>query len=118
MPLYSISDISTRQIRATSFSSERELQRLFEVNLAVLLGVRFIATEFATGEKHRGRIDTLGIDEDGTPTIIEFKKSINDNVINQGLFYLDWLVDHKGDFVVAAQQGGLCIFRPKHGGLS
>ena len=104
MPLYSISDDSAQQIRATSFSSERELQRLFEANLPALLGVRFVASEFATGEKQRGRIDTLGIDEDGTPTIIEYKKSINDNVINQGLFYLDWLVDHKGDFVVAAQQ--------------
>ena len=87
MPLYSIIDTRTRHIRATSFGSERELQRLFEANLPELLGVRFIAREFATGEKQRGRIDTLGIDEDDTPTIIEYKKSINDNVINQGLFY-------------------------------
>ena len=29
---------------------------------------------------------------------------MNENVINQGLFYLDWLVDHKGDFTLAAQK--------------
>ena len=43
------------------------------------------------------------MDEDGTPVIIEYKKSSKENVINQGLFYLDWLVDHKGDFTIAAQ---------------
>lgn len=69
----------------------------------MLLGVRFIASEFSTGDRQRGRIDTLGLDLDGTPTIVEYKRSQKDNVINQGLFYLDWLVDHKGDFVLAAQ---------------
>ena len=61
-------------------------------------------TEFTTGDRQRGRIDTLGIDQDGTPVIIEYKKRAKENVINQGLFYLDWLVDHKGDFTLAAQK--------------
>ena len=43
-------------------------------------------------------MDTLGIDENGAPVIIEYKKATNANVINQGLFYLDWLLDHRGDF--------------------
>ena len=43
-------------------------------------------------------MDTLGIDENGCPVIIEYKRSSNENVINQGLFYLDWLMDHKRDF--------------------
>ena len=47
---------------------------------------------------HGGRIDTLGIDENGSPVIIEYKRSMNENVINQGLFYLDWLLDHKAEF--------------------
>ena len=33
--------------------------------------------------------------------IIEFKRAINENVINQGLYYLDWLLDHKGEFELA-----------------
>lgn len=75
-----------------------------ELNLEVLLGIRFVASEFSTGEKHGGRIDTLGLDEAGNPVILEYKWDKSDSVINQGLFYLDWLVDHKGDFVVAAQK--------------
>ncbi len=46
----------------------------------------------------KGRIDTLGIDENNAPVIIEYKRSINENVINQGLFYLDWLLDYKAEF--------------------
>lgn len=77
---------------------EKALQHLFEKNLEALLGVRFLATEYGTGAVHGGRIDTLGIDEDGSPVIIEYKRSTNENVINQGLFYLDWLMDHKKEF--------------------
>jgi predicted transport protein len=63
-----------------------------------LLGVRFIASEYSTGPVHGGRIDTLGLDEDGAPVVIEYKRAVNQNVINQGLFYLDWLMDHRKDF--------------------
>jgi len=80
------------------------LQKLFEENLEPLLGVRFVASEFTTGDRQRGRIDSLGVDQDGTPVIVEYKKSGKENVINQGLFYLDWLVDHKGDFTLVAQE--------------
>jgi predicted transport protein len=66
--------------------------------------VKFIVSEFTTGDRQQGRIDTLGIDQDGYPTIIEFKRYHKENVINQGLFYLDWLVDHRGDFVLKAQE--------------
>ena len=62
------------------------------------MGVRFLATEYPTGKTHGGRIDTLGIDENGCPVIIEYKRSLNENVINQGLYYLDWLLDHKAEF--------------------
>jgi predicted transport protein len=104
MPLYQLKQNSAQQIKPSSFKNELELQKLFEINLEELLGVRFVATEFTTGDRQRGRIDTLGLDEDGTPVIVEYKKSSKENVINQGLFYLDWLVDHKGDFALAAQE--------------
>jgi RecB family endonuclease NucS len=83
MPLYRIDQTRTvSQIKPSSFSKEKHLQALFEGNLEALLGVRFIATEFTTGDRQRGRIDTLGLDQDGYPTIIEFKKSNRENVIN------------------------------------
>jgi RecB family endonuclease NucS len=97
MPLYHIEPSKPAvQIKPALFSKECDLQKLFEANLEILLGVRFIGSEFTTGDRQRGRIDTLGIDQDSYPTIIEYKKSSKENVINQGLFYLDWLVDHKG----------------------
>jgi predicted transport protein len=104
MPIYHLADEVVQQLKPTKFRSERALQKLFESNLEVLLGVRYIASEFTTGDRQRGRIDSLGLDQDGTPTIIEYKKTSKENVINQGLYYLDWLVDHKGDFTIAVQK--------------
>ena len=43
-------------------------------------------------------MDTLGIDENNSPVVIEYKRSSNENVINQGLFYRDWLMDHQAEF--------------------
>lgn len=86
------------ELTGEAVALERSLQKLIEQNLEALLGIRFLASEYATGRRHAGRIDTLGIDENGCPVIIEYKRSINENVINQGLFYLDWLLDHKSEF--------------------
>ena len=83
---------------SSSAALERSLQILFEENLDTLLGVRFLASEYTT--THGGRIDTLGIDENNSPVIIEYKRTRDENVVNQGLFYLDWLVDHQGDFEI------------------
>lgn len=86
------------ELAGKSAAIERTLQRLIESQMETFLGVRFLATEYSTGAKHRGRIDSLGLDENGCPVIIEYKRHSNENVINQGLFYLDWLLDHKADF--------------------
>ncbi len=86
------------EIQGSSLALEKSLQTLIEQNLETFLGVRFLASEFSTGREHGGRMDTLGIDENMCPVIIEYKRSSNMNVINQGLFYLDWLVTHRGDF--------------------
>lgn len=77
---------------------EKQLQSLIEAQMPAFLGVRFLASEYATGKTHKGRIDTLGLDENGCPVIVEYKRHSNENVINQGLFYLDWLLDHQAEF--------------------
>lgn len=77
---------------------EKPLQNLIESNLEPLLGIRFLASEYATGKTHAGRIDSLGLDENNSPVILEYKRSVGENVINQGLFYLDWLMDHQAEF--------------------
>lgn len=96
--LFHMGNGSVQELKGTSIAIEKTLQALIEKHLEVFLGVRFLATEYSTGKTHGGRIDTLGIDENGSPVIIEYKRALNENVINQGLFYLDWLMDHKGEF--------------------
>lgn len=86
------------ELESSSAPLEKALQTQFENNLDALLGVRFLASEYST--THGGRMDTLGVDENGYPVIIEYKRDRSENVINQGLFYLDWLMDHRGDFEI------------------
>lgn len=106
MPIFRITDRAAARLQAqTGFIRlEKGLQSFVERNLETLFGVRFVASEFNTGAKHRGRIDTLGLDGDGSPVLIEYKELENENVINQGLFYLDWLTDHRGDFERTAEK--------------
>jgi predicted transport protein len=96
--LFRLSDGTATELSSQTAKLEKTLQSLIEANMPALLGVRFLATEYATGKTHKGRIDSLGLDENGCPVIIEYKRQSNDNVINQGLFYLDWLLDHQAEF--------------------
>lgn len=96
--LFRLNGTSVTELEGQSVAVEKSLQKLIEKHLDAFLGVRFLDTEYLTGKTHGGRIDTLGIDENGCPVIIEYKRSLNENVINQGLYYLDWLMDHKGEF--------------------
>jgi len=98
--LFKITNGKVCELNSQPFGVEKSLQNTIEHNLELFLGVRFLDSEYITGKRHGGRIDTLGIDENGAPVIIEYKRSINENVINQGLFYLDWLLDHKGEFIL------------------
>lgn len=74
---------------------EKQLQTTIEQNMETFFGIRFLKSEYAITS---GRMDSIGIDENNSPVIFEYKRSTSENVINQGLFYLDWLLDHKADF--------------------
>jgi predicted transport protein len=93
-----------RELAGSSVAIEKALQSLLEKHLEVFLGVRLLASEHSTGKTHGGRIDTLGLDENNSPVIVEYKRSTNENVINQGLYYLDWLLDHKAEFTLLAMK--------------
>ncbi|MEV6432980.1 DUF5655 domain-containing protein [Streptomyces anulatus] len=77
---------------------EVDVQGLVEAHMETLLGVRFLASEYGTGAVHGGRIDSLGLDENGSPVIVEYKRGTDAGVINQGLFHLSWLMDHRAEF--------------------
>jgi predicted transport protein len=102
--LFRLAGGTAEELQGSSLAVEKNLQALIEANLDVMLGIRFLATEHSTGRVHGGRIDSLGIDENGSPVIIEYKRATNENVINQGLFYLDWLLDHRGEFTLLAMK--------------
>lgn len=92
--LFSISE-NVKERVSSEVVLEKELQTLIEENMETFFGVRFLKSEYAITN---GRMDSIGIDENNSPVIFEYKRSQNENVINQGLFYLDWLLDHKADF--------------------
>lgn len=85
-----------KKLNVVQLSKERDLQRLVEKNLIETLGLQFLVTEYTTTSG--GRIDTLAVDADGAPVIIEYKKNRNDAVINQALSYLKWLKTQKPEF--------------------
>ena len=101
MALFKINNSTVKKLVTRDLDLERNLQILFEVNLEEILNIFFLSHEYSTS--FGGRIDTLGIDKNGSPCIIEYKKNQTDNVINQGLSYLRWLLDHKADFEVLCQ---------------
>ena len=73
MPLFSMLNNSARQLKKSNFRSERELQTFVEQNMERLFNVRFLASEYATSKQHGGRIDSLGLDKNNAPVIIEDK---------------------------------------------
>lgn len=84
-----------KELKGSSVILEKEIQNLIEKNMEEFFGIRFLATEYSITN---GRMDSIGIDENNCPVIFEYKRSSSENIINQGLFYLDWLLDHKADF--------------------
>ena len=104
MPLFEPSPKGLTPIEQTNFTLEKELQSLIEKNLGPIFNCRFVATEFSTGALHAGRIDSLALSEENNPVIIEYKKVESSELINQSLFYLHWISDHKGDFEMAVQK--------------
>ena len=104
MPLFAVTKTTLSTVDQTNFATEKDLQTLIERNLESVFGCRFVATEFPTGVQHAGRIDTLALSEDNNPVIIEYKKVESSELVNQSLFYLAWIQDHRGDFEIAAQK--------------
>ncbi|MGV9314553.1 DUF5655 domain-containing protein [Streptomyces sp. NPDC003691] len=85
------------EMAGSSVALERELQSLVEGNMEAMLGIRFLVSEYETG-RHRGRIDSLGLDETGAPVIVEYKRTRDKEVVTQALSYLAWLNDSHAEF--------------------
>jgi predicted transport protein len=104
MPLFHIDKNKMTTSKPINFYTEKELQTLIENNLEVVFNCRFIESEFPTGSEHGGRIDTLALSKNNNPVIIEYKIIASSQLVNQSLYYLSWIKDHKGDFQVAVNK--------------
>src|SRR5229473_5128395 len=107
MALLNLTDSTAKKIPPVKVGCEKNIQKIFEKNLEEILNVTFLASEYSTS--FGGRMDTLGIDHNGSPVIIEYKRTQNESVINQGLSYLRWLLDHKADFEALAHRAKIEI---------
>ena len=99
LPIFKIAGKKIEKIKAMQFSGsekEKQLQTLIESNLGTLFDMTFVFSEFST--THGGRIDTLAIDTDQRPVIIEYKADKSATILLQGLYYMDWLVENKAEF--------------------
>lgn len=94
LKLFKLGD-EIKELKSSSATIEKELQNTIEKNMYEFFGVRFLQSEYRIDN---GRIDSIGIDENNCPVIFEYKCHSNENVINQGLFYLNWLLEHKANF--------------------
>ena len=89
------------ELKSSAVELEKKLQTLIEKNMEKFFNVQFLASEYAIPD---GRMDSIGIDENKAPVIFEYKRSKDENVMSQGLFYLAWLMDHKDAFIVLLQE--------------
>lgn len=102
MPLYQIDANNLKPIKKTEFKYERDLQKLTENNMEEVFNLKFVATEFQLDNL---RIDTLAFNEETNSfVIIEYKKSKNYSVIDQGYSYLSLLLNNKAEFVLKYNQ--------------
>jgi RecB family endonuclease NucS len=86
------------EITEEQFPLEREIQRITEANLQELFDLVLVRSEF---ELHGLRIDTLSFDKDSSGfVIIEYKKDRNFSVVDQGIAYLNLMLNNKADFMI------------------
>lgn len=101
MTIYEIKNNKLNEIHEAPFKLEREIQELFEANLAEVMGLQFVRSEFSIKNK---RIDTLAYDEQAKAfIIIEYKRDKNVSVVDQGFTYLGLMLENKADFVLEHQ---------------
>ncbi len=94
---YKINNKTLEQIERKEIL-ERDVQHLVEANLDMLFGIEFVQSELSI---ENVRFDTLAFDkENNAPIIIEFKKTFEKSLFDQGLEYLNILFSRKADFSV------------------
>jgi hypothetical protein len=97
-------DQTLSEIIKTPIKLEKEIQTLIDKNLFSLFRLTFLASEYSTGSIHKGRIDTLALDQNLAPVVIEYKRDSSECIINQAMYYMYWLMDHKSELQILVQK--------------
>lgn len=98
MQLFNIKHDKLNSIDEQPFKLEKDIQNLFEKNLQTISNLKFVKSEFAVKDY---RIDTLAYDtETNAFVIIEYKKGSNLSVIDQGVTYLNLMLEYKANFII------------------
>lgn len=85
-------------LKEVPFKLEKDIQRLFEGNLEAITGLKFVKTEFMIKGQ---RFDTLAYDiESKAFVIIEYKRDRSSSVVDQGITYLNIMLENKAEFIV------------------
>lgn len=86
------------QVKEKPFKLEKEIQNIFENNLHEVMGLELVKSEFAIKNK---RIDSLAYDKQSNAfIIIEYKRDKNYSVVDQGLTYLNLMLQNKAEFIL------------------
>lgn len=103
MILYKSTGDKLERIKEKPFKLERDIQKLFEQNLPLIMGLEVVKSEFTIKNK---RIDTLAYDPQSKAfIIIEYKRDRNASVIDQGFMYLSLMLQNKADFILEYNEG-------------
>lgn len=98
MIIYNTTANKLEQVKENPFKLEREIQSIFEGNLQNIMGLLFVKSEFTIKNK---RIDTLAYDKQTNAfIIIEYKRDKNYSVVDQGLTYLNLMLQNKAEFIL------------------
>lgn len=98
MVLFSIRREELEKVHRIEFRLEKDIQKITEKNIGTIFGLDFVKSEFQLNDL---RMDTLAFDaETKSFVIIEYKKSSNFSVIDQGYAYLALLLNNKADFIL------------------
>ena len=98
MILYNNNSNRLNQVKEKPFKLEKEIQNIFENNLQEVMSLQLVKSEFTIKNK---RIDTLAFDKQTNAfIIIEYKRDKNYSVVDQGLTYLNLMLQNKAEFIL------------------
>lgn len=98
MQLYKNNKQSLLSLKEIPFKLEKDIQTLFEQNLELITNLKLIKSEFII---KNNRIDTLAFDEESKAfVIIEYKRNQSQSVFDQGVSYLNLMLQYGSDFIM------------------